>query len=40
MIQEFTEYFPIWNQMTPEQQGRIAQVIDFKSVKKGTNQQK
>ena len=36
MIQEFAEYFPIWNQMTPEQHSRIAQVIDFKAVKKGT----
>ena len=36
MIQEFAEYFPIWNQMTREQQNRIAQVIDFKSIKRGT----
>ena len=36
MIQEFAEYFPIWNQMTPEQRNRIAQVIEFKSIKKGT----
>ena len=36
MIQEFAEYFPIWNQMTAEQRNRIAQVIDYKTVKKGT----
>ena len=36
MTQEFAEYFPIWNQMTQEQQNRITQVIDYKSVKKGT----
>ena len=36
MIQEFAQYFPIWNQMTREQQNRIAQVIDFKKIKSGT----
>ena len=36
MDKEFTEYFPIWDRMTQEHQNRIAQVIDFQKVKKGT----
>ena len=36
MDKEFTEYFPIWDRMTREHQNRIAQVIDFQKVKKGT----
>ena len=33
---EFTNYFPIWNKLTKEQQDWIAQMIEFRSVKKGT----
>ena len=36
MDKEFTEYFPIWDKMTREHQNRIAQVIDFQKIKKGT----
>ena len=36
MDKEFTVYFPIWDRMTREHQNRIAQVIDFQKVKKGT----
>ena len=32
---EFKEYFPIWDKLTVDQQERIAQVIEFRSVKKG-----
>ena len=32
----FSEYFPIWNKLTPEQQSRIESVSDFRKVKKGT----
>ncbi len=33
---DFTEYFPVWNKLTPEQQERIAGVIEYRKVKKGT----
>ena len=33
---EFTNYFPIWDKLTKEQQDWIAQTIEFRSVKKGT----
>ena len=33
---EFAAYFPIWNQLTPEQQRRITERSDFRSVKAGT----
>ena len=33
---EFAEYLPIWNKLTPEQQERIAGVIEYRKVKKGT----
>ena len=33
---EFKEYLPVWDKLTREQQDRIAQVIEFRSVKKGT----
>ena len=36
MDMEFTEYYPIWDKMTREHQNRIAQVIDFQKIKKGT----
>ncbi len=35
MDKGFTDYFPIWEKMTPQQQARIAQVIDFQQIKKG-----
>ena len=34
---EFAEYLPVWDKLTPEQQQRIAGVIEFRSVKKGTH---
>ena len=34
---EFAEYLPIWDKLTPEQQRRIAEVIEFRKVKKGTH---
>lgn len=34
---EYTGYLPIWDQLTAEQQQRIAQVIDFRTVPKGTH---
>ena len=33
---EFTEYLPIWNKLNPQQQERIAGVIEYRTVKKGT----
>jgi len=36
MDMEFTEYFPIWNRMTDDHKNRIAQVVDFQKIKKGT----
>ncbi len=33
---EFYEYFPIWNQLTPRQQEKVAAKISFHTVKKGT----
>ena len=34
---EFAEYLPIWDKLTPQQQESIRQVIEFRSVKKGTH---
>ncbi len=34
---EFTAYFPIWEQLTQEQQQRIAGVIEYRKVTKGTH---
>ena len=34
---EFAEYLPIWDRLTPQQQQRIAEVIEFRNVKKGTH---
>ena len=34
---EFAEYLPIWDKLTKEQQGRIAQVAEFRKVKKGVH---
>ncbi len=33
---EFSEYLPIWDKLTPQQQERIAGVIEYRKVKKGT----
>ena len=33
---EFSQYFPIWDKLTPEQQERIANVVEFRKVTKGT----
>ena len=33
---EFSEYFPIWDKLTPAQQERVASAVDFRTVKKGT----
>ena len=32
---EFSEYFPIWDKLTPAQQERVAAAVDFRTVKKG-----
>ena len=34
---EFSEYFPIWDKLTPDQQQRIADVVEYRKVKKGTH---
>ena len=34
---ELAEYFPIWEQLTAEQQQRIASVAEYRTVKKGTH---
>ena len=33
---DFSQYFPIWNKLTAEQQSRIRDVAEFRKVKKGT----
>ena len=33
---DFSQYFPIWNKLTAEQQSRIRDVSEFRKVKKGT----
>ncbi|MBQ8143554.1 MAG: Crp/Fnr family transcriptional regulator [Butyricicoccus sp.] len=33
---EFSNYLPIWDKLTPEQQEKVAEVIEFRKVKKGT----
>ncbi len=33
---DFTGYFPIWDKLTPQQQERVAEVIEYRKVKKGT----
>ena len=33
---DFSQYFPIWNKLTAEQQNRIRDVSEFRKVKKGT----
>ena len=34
---EFTEYLPIWDKLTPQQQERVRQVVEFRKVTKGTH---
>ena len=34
---EFSEYLPIWDKLTAEQQQRIAEVVEYRKVKKGTH---
>jgi CRP/FNR family transcriptional regulator len=34
---EFAEYLPFWNKLTAQQQTRIANVIEFRQIKKGTH---
>ena len=34
---EFAQYFPIWDKLTPEQQQRISEVVEYRKVKKGTH---
>ena len=34
---EFAEYLPVWDKLTPQQQAQVEQVIEFRSVKKGTH---
>ena len=34
---EFAEYLPFWNKLTGDQQQRIASVIEFRQIKKGTH---
>ena len=34
---EFSEYIPIWDKLTAEQQQRISEVVEYRKVKKGTN---
>ena len=33
---EFSEYLPFWDKLTAQQQQRIAEVVEFRNVKKGT----
>ena len=33
---EFTKYLPVWDQLTPEQQEKVTEMVEFRSVKKGT----
>ena len=33
---EFAEYLPVWDKLNPQQQERISQVIEFRTVPKGT----
>lgn len=34
---DFTEYFPIWDKLTLQQQNQIREVIEYRKVKKGTH---
>ena len=33
---EFSEYLPIWDKLTPQQKEKVAEVVEFRKVKKGT----
>ena len=33
----FEEYIPFWSKLTPQQQSKVAEVIEFRGVKKGTH---
>ena len=33
---DFTKYLPIWDKLTPEQQEKVSEMVEFRSVKKGT----
>ncbi|MBQ8145019.1 MAG: Crp/Fnr family transcriptional regulator [Butyricicoccus sp.] len=33
---EFSKYLPIWDKLTPEQQEKVAEVIEYRKVRKGT----
>ena len=33
---EFSEYLPIWDKLTPTQQQRVAEVVEYRQVKKGS----
>ena len=33
---EFAEYLPIWDKLTPQQKEKVAEVVEFRKVKKGT----
>ena len=37
LLMEYAEYLPFWSKLTKEQQERIAGVIEFRTVKKGTH---
>ena len=34
---EYASYLPFWDKLTPLQQQQIAQVVEFRTVKKGTH---
>lgn len=34
---EFSEYLPVWDKLTEEQQQRISEVVEYRKVKKGTH---
>ena len=34
---EFAEYLPIWDKLTPQQQEKVAEVVEFRKVIKGTH---
>ena len=33
---DFTKYLPFWDKLTPEQQEKVSEMVEFRSVKKGT----
>ena len=34
---EFAQYFPVWDKLTKQQQEQVANVIEYRKVKKGTH---